>query len=238
MWPCGLTGAVRTPSLARKLSHVTASPLSISIFERHRLFFFSTRSTMMKLRGTPSASAIESLKAMQCKIFGNTYNPTNARTGAKYLRQALRGPAMVKYYPPVLSLKALNRANPDMGRLQDSNEVKRLANVAYKKSIGKGPPKKGMLQQPEHRMGISLSRLLTISFSTIRRGTKSRSQRQEKVKTCITHHHFVLLYTSMYANIAARFFPIGCELDLALSCMIKQCAQLRTKKYKRHMPQE
>lgn len=103
----------------------------------------------MHINGTVPASAVKALKALQCKVFGTTLNPTGTRTGAKFLRQALRGPAMVKYYPQIISFKTLNKAYPELandeyGPLKDPLEDLRQARVAYKKSIGKGPPKKGM----------------------------------------------------------------------------------------------
>lgn len=40
------------------------------------------------------------LTQVQCQIFSTTYNPDGIRMGNKILRQRLRGPSLVKYYPP------------------------------------------------------------------------------------------------------------------------------------------
>lgn len=46
-------------------------------------------------------------------IFQTSYNPTNVRTGLKYLRKNLLGPAMVQYYPPLApKISTLNKLVP------------------------------------------------------------------------------------------------------------------------------
>ncbi|KAN0060982.1 mitochondral 37S ribosomal protein S27 [Thecaphora frezii] len=95
------------------------------------------------MRPAPSTTALSSLKALQSKVFGTTYNPTMARTGAKVLRQRLQGPSMLAYYPPTLNFRALEKLVPGLGRLQDPRELQRLKDVERKKMLGKGPPKKG-----------------------------------------------------------------------------------------------
>lgn len=44
--------------------------------------------------------SLAQLRQSQSAIFGTSYNPTNARTGAKYLRRALKGQAMLRYISP------------------------------------------------------------------------------------------------------------------------------------------
>ncbi|EPQ28368.1 uncharacterized protein PFL1_04195 [Pseudozyma flocculosa PF-1] len=95
------------------------------------------------MRSAPSSSALASLKALQCKIFSTTHNPTMARTGAKVLRQRLQGPSMLTYYPPTVNYRTLELLVPGLGRLQDPKELQRLEDVERKKMLGKGPPKKG-----------------------------------------------------------------------------------------------
>ncbi|WFD29738.1 mitochondral 37S ribosomal protein S27 [Malassezia sp. CBS 17886] len=91
----------------------------------------------------PAVRSLAALNALRCKVFGNTYNPENLRSGAKYLRKPLVGAAMLQYYPPVLNLKSVTAAVPSIGPLVAPAEKQRLADVARKKMLGKGPPKKG-----------------------------------------------------------------------------------------------
>ncbi|KAH8100307.1 mitochondrial ribosomal subunit S27-domain-containing protein [Cristinia sonorae] len=82
------------------------------------------------------------LKQLQCSIFQTSYNPTSVRTGAKYLRRRLRGPSMINYYPPTLSIAQIKRDFPDLKHLVDSKEQQRLQDVEDRKQRGKGAPKK------------------------------------------------------------------------------------------------
>ena len=95
------------------------------------------------MKVAPSSSAVSSLKALQAKVFGTTYNPTHARTGAKVLRQRLQGPSMLSYYPPTVNFRAIEKFAPSLGRLKDARELQREKDVERKKMLGKGPPKKG-----------------------------------------------------------------------------------------------
>ncbi|KAI6037073.1 mitochondrial ribosomal subunit S27-domain-containing protein, partial [Pisolithus microcarpus] len=88
---------------------------------------------------TPSRLA--ALVKTRCRIFQTAYNPTSARTGAKYLRARLRGPSMVKYYPPVANIAELARTYKNAG-LADFAEAQRLKDVEDKKRRGKGAPPK------------------------------------------------------------------------------------------------
>lgn len=97
------------------------------------------------MKVAPSSSAVSSLKALQAKVFGTSYNPTHARTGAKYLRARLQGPSMLGYYPPTVNFRAIEKLAPGLGRLQDVREIQREKDVERKKMLGKGPPKKGKL---------------------------------------------------------------------------------------------
>jgi small subunit ribosomal protein S33 len=88
-------------------------------------------------------SRLKSLTRLRCSLFQTSYNPTNIRTGAKYLRARLRGPSMVKYYPPEseLDIAKIMRQHPELGLVNEKEKV-RLADVADKKKRGKGAPKK------------------------------------------------------------------------------------------------
>lgn len=54
------------------------------------------------------ASIHNTVSALRSQIFNTIHNPTNARTGAKYLRRPLRGAAVVRYYPKLPKLATLN----------------------------------------------------------------------------------------------------------------------------------
>jgi hypothetical protein len=59
------------------------------------------------------ASIHNTVSAIRSQIFNTIHNPTNARTGAKYLRKPLRGSAIVKYYPKLPKLATLNSSLPN-----------------------------------------------------------------------------------------------------------------------------
>ena len=59
------------------------------------------------------ASIHNTVSAIRSQIFNTIHNPTNARTGAKYLRKPLRGSAVVKYYPKLPKLATLNSSLPN-----------------------------------------------------------------------------------------------------------------------------
>ena len=86
-------------------------------------------------------SRLAALTRLRCEIFQTSFNPTSVRTGAKYLRARLRGPAMTRYYPHELTIAKFNRMPGDF-KIQDWDEYQRLADVEEKKRRGKGVPKK------------------------------------------------------------------------------------------------
>ncbi|KAJ7880297.1 hypothetical protein B0H14DRAFT_2707303 [Mycena olivaceomarginata] len=71
-------------------------------------------------------SKLKALTRLRCEIFQTS---------------TCAGPAMVKYYPEVISLSSIAREFPKMG-IVDPVEVQRLADVEDKKRRGKGTPKK------------------------------------------------------------------------------------------------
>ncbi|ODV59191.1 mitochondrial 37S ribosomal protein mS33 ASCRUDRAFT_77276 [Ascoidea rubescens DSM 1968] len=84
------------------------------------------------------------LAKVTAEAFNQTYNPTCARTGAKYLRRNLKGPTIASYYGPTdfPSFKEYKKLFPDV-TLYDDKEDHRLKKVAALKRRGKGaPPKK------------------------------------------------------------------------------------------------
>lgn len=54
----------------------------------------------MSLSGGNLAQARQSIKLVQSQVFGTSYNPSNVRTGLKYLRRPLKGPSAVDYIMP------------------------------------------------------------------------------------------------------------------------------------------
>ncbi|KZT74073.1 hypothetical protein DAEQUDRAFT_682868 [Daedalea quercina L-15889] len=89
-----------------------------------------------------SPSRLAALTRLRCAIFQTSYNPTSVRTGAKYLRARLRGPSMVQYYPPELTVKEFNRMSGREFEIPDLKEMRRLNNIEDLKARGKGAPKK------------------------------------------------------------------------------------------------
>lgn len=84
---------------------------------------------------------LAALTRSRCSIFQTAYNPTSARTGAKYLRARLRGPSMVKYYTPEANIAQIMRQWPELEIINFAEE-ERLQDVEDKKKRGKGAPKK------------------------------------------------------------------------------------------------
>ncbi|KAG8833260.1 hypothetical protein FRC17_011035 [Serendipita sp. 399] len=98
----------------------------------------------------PSNERLMALKQLQCSIFSTTFNPTSARTGAKYLKGRLRGDAMVNYYPPNISISKINKMYPEL-ELEDEEELQRLEDLAARKARGKGPPPKAKSKEESRR---------------------------------------------------------------------------------------
>ncbi|KAI0781522.1 mitochondrial ribosomal subunit S27-domain-containing protein, partial [Trametes elegans] len=94
-------------------------------------------------------SRLAALNRLRCEIFQTAYNPTSIRTGAKYLRAHLRGPAMIRYYPDELTVKKFN-AMPGQLKIEDWDEYQRLSDVEEKKRRGKGVPKKAKSPGPSY----------------------------------------------------------------------------------------
>lgn len=94
----------------------------------------------------PSAQALRTLATLRSRIFATAAPPSvpgGVRTGAKFLRQRLVGPSMLRYYPAQLNYKSFNALEPSLPKLLDPRETQRLKDVERKKVLGKGPPKKG-----------------------------------------------------------------------------------------------
>ena len=111
-------------------SHVLSNTLPLPSLSR--------RTTKM---ASVAPSRLAALTRLRSVVFQTSYNPTSQRTGAKYLKRRLRGPAMVDYYPEQLSISLLNKQFEGLN-LVDEAEEQRLQDVADKKKRGKGAPKK------------------------------------------------------------------------------------------------
>ncbi|KAG6330033.1 hypothetical protein ID866_9053 [Astraeus odoratus] len=103
------------------------------------------------MAATISRSRLAALVKTRCQIFQTAYNPTSARTGAKYLRARLRGPSMVKYYPPVANIAQLVKDHK-AAQLVDFEEAQRLQDVEDKKRRGKGAPPKAKDKGPSETL--------------------------------------------------------------------------------------
>ncbi|KIJ63353.1 hypothetical protein HYDPIDRAFT_29607 [Hydnomerulius pinastri MD-312] len=88
-----------------------------------------------------TSGRLTALTKARCAVFQTAYNPTSARTGAKYLRARLRGPSMVQYYPKEVNMSKLAKQWPEL-KLVDFAESQRLRDVEAKKARGKGVPTK------------------------------------------------------------------------------------------------
>ncbi|KAI9471681.1 mitochondral 37S ribosomal protein S27 [Coemansia sp. RSA 989] len=95
-----------------------------------------------------AAAAARRLKVSEisAKIFGNTFNPTNARTGNYILRQNFRGEHIVRYYPSEreMNMVKVPRLSRLVGmKLHDPDEMDRINVIDKRRERGKGAPKKG-----------------------------------------------------------------------------------------------
>lgn len=125
---------------------------ALAFLVRHHLLAASHTQSAVQRHPHPSLtltmaipSRLAALKQLQCSIFQTSYNPESLRTGAKYLRRRLRGPSMINYYPPELSVARVKQEMkslvPDF-EFVNSAEVQRLQDIEDKKKRGKGAPKK------------------------------------------------------------------------------------------------
>ncbi|XP_006462222.1 hypothetical protein AGABI2DRAFT_186236 [Agaricus bisporus var. bisporus H97] len=95
---------------------------------------------------------LAALKQVRAAVFQTAFNPTNVRTGAKYLRRHLRGPAMVAYYPPKIDIAAIVRQYLSL-EMVNEDEQTRLEDIKFKKKRGKGAPKKAKTKSDSRRAG-------------------------------------------------------------------------------------
>ncbi|KAH3674511.1 hypothetical protein WICPIJ_009549 [Wickerhamomyces pijperi] len=91
----------------------------------------------------PSKARLQQVVQAQSKIFQTLFNPTNQRTGHKYLTQKLKGETIKQYYGPTefLTMKNLRSMYPTIGFI-DPEEDYRLDILRSRKRRGKGAPAK------------------------------------------------------------------------------------------------
>uniref|UniRef100_A0A060TEL0 Small ribosomal subunit protein mS33 n=1 Tax=Blastobotrys adeninivorans TaxID=409370 RepID=A0A060TEL0_BLAAD len=92
----------------------------------------------------PPKSRMLQLVQLSKTIFRESFNPDNKRTGAKVLRERLKGPLIRNYYmprPPTLTLRHLRKIDPEPNHY-DEDEYRRVQNIAARKRKGKGKPTK------------------------------------------------------------------------------------------------
>ncbi|KAJ2902352.1 mitochondral 37S ribosomal protein S27 [Zalerion maritima] len=95
----------------------------------------------------PKARIVEQARILdltRCGIFSTTFNPTRIRTGNKILRQRLRGPSLVSYYPKLEF--TLREFKDEFAKLDlemiDEEEDDRDEHLEGLKFRGKNAPKK------------------------------------------------------------------------------------------------
>lgn len=90
----------------------------------------------------PSRTRLDQILRLSKQIFKTTYNPSQVRTGAKVLRQPLKGETVREYYKPSgIDLKLLRKIDPEPNHY-DEKEERRLERIANRKRKGKGKPAK------------------------------------------------------------------------------------------------
>ncbi len=99
-WPLQHQQQQRRPTLAFNSSHLHRAPL-YTVRPR------PSPAAAPPAMAVPTRSAVNALKLVQSQIFQTVHNPDALRTGAKYLRKRLRGPAMLAYLPPRINLRKL-----------------------------------------------------------------------------------------------------------------------------------
>lgn len=99
---------------------------------------------MVVLKSLPLKVRLQQVKQLLAEIFGETWNPTCARNGAKVLRAPLKGPEVARYYGVNLEMptfKDFKAWFPEL-KLVDPKEEYRLKMVDDRKKRNKGAPKK------------------------------------------------------------------------------------------------
>lgn len=142
-------------------------------------------------------SRLAALTRLRCQIFETAYNPTGLRTGAKYLRARLRGPSMVKYYPPEINITQLASQFPEL-ELVDDKEIQRLQDVEDRKKRGKGAPKKAKTKGTPIQIYIYSEIMAELTLS-------SQLTVEERIGNGRSHLDTALLYIHVQGHIIPHF---------------------------------
>lgn len=95
-------------------------------------------------------SKLPFINKLRSEIFSTVYNPNNVRTGAKYLKQGLKGPKLRDYYGARTLFTTQDIADQYTQQLDgtgfrvvDSERTDRLVRAEHYRRVGKAaPPKK------------------------------------------------------------------------------------------------
>ncbi|ODQ77411.1 hypothetical protein BABINDRAFT_169274 [Babjeviella inositovora NRRL Y-12698] len=102
---------------------------------------------------TPAALRLAQLIKLSCGVFNEVYNPTQIRTGAKYLKRKLKGHVTGSYYTPnsFPSVYDLKKHFPKeiQHRFITNEDKYKLHMTLARKRRGKGKPKKKDGPPPE-----------------------------------------------------------------------------------------
>lgn len=115
---------------------------------------------------------IFALNQVRAGIFQTAFNPTSVRTGAKYLRRRLRGPALINYYPPTIDMARIVRTYPELEMVNEEEQT-RLEDIEFKKKRGKGAPRKARTPGTSCS-SPSCRKILTLGIGESRRAGKKR----------------------------------------------------------------
>lgn len=86
----------------------------------------------------PAKARLQEVLKLQSKIFHQTYNPTQVRTGTKYLTQKLKGDVVKKYYGPTsfLTMKNLKSMFPIFNFVDPQEEYRLEILRSYVSLVG------------------------------------------------------------------------------------------------------
>ena len=139
-------------------AEVDPRALSSPILEDHSFSIFPFllyQPSKMASSSSSATTALRHLATLRSRIFNTAPPPPlsapgGLRTGAKILKSRLVGPSMLGYYPPTTRLRDIGRqiwgmqGEKEEGlMLMSAKEAQRFEDVARKRRLGKGPPKKG-----------------------------------------------------------------------------------------------
>jgi small subunit ribosomal protein S33 len=167
---------------------------------------------------------LASLTKIRCSIFQTSYNPTSARTGAKYLRGRLRGPGMLKYYPEAIDMAQVQRMYKAAGILPPGApsinlpEAQRLEDVEARRARGKATPtktkEKGTLTMPV----ISIFHLTTHAFLQATASANNASGSTPKGRIVIALFHIITSFSFHDCTRSAKLELNSHTQFLSVSC--------------------